>query len=127
MGQSGACQRARASPGPLINQQNNEHTMMMNTTLEQLRSLKLAGMATGLQEQLTQAGMTGMSFEERLALLVEREVHWRTDKRQVRLLKAAHLKYPQACIEDIDTRAGRGLERSAVMSLALGNWVESGH
>ena len=54
---------------------------MMNTTLEQLRNLKLAGMATGLQEQLTQPGMTGMSFEERLALLVEREVHWRNDKR----------------------------------------------
>ena len=101
--------------------------MMMNTTLEQLRSLKLTGMATGLQEQLTQPGMTGMSFEERLALLVDREVHWRNDKRQARLLKAAHLKYPQACIEDIDTRAGRGLERSAVMSLALGNWIESGH
>lgn len=101
--------------------------MMMNTTLEQLRSLKLAGMATGLQEQLSQAGMTSLSFEERLALLVDREVHWRSDKRQARLLKAAHLKYPQACIEDIDSRPGRGLERSAVMSLALGNWIESGH
>lgn len=101
--------------------------MMMNTTLEQLRSLKLAGMATGLQEQLIQAGMTGMSFEERLALPVDREVHWRSDKRQARLLKAAQLKYPQACIEDLDTRAGRGLDRSAVMSLALGNWIDSGH
>jgi DNA replication protein DnaC len=101
--------------------------MMMNTTLEQLRSLKLAGMSSGLQEQLTQPGMTGLSFEERLALLVDREVHWRSDKRQARLLKAAHLKYPQACIEDIDTRSGRGLDRSAVMSLALGNWIESGH
>lgn len=49
--------------------------MMMNTTLEQLRSLRLAGMATGLQEQLSQAGMTGLSVEERLALLVDREVH----------------------------------------------------
>jgi hypothetical protein len=87
---------------------NKEHTMMMNTTLEQLRSLKLNGMAGGLQEQLTQAGMTGISFEERLALLVDREVHWRNDKRQARLLKLAHLKYPQAAIEDIDTRAGRG-------------------
>ncbi len=107
--------------------QPRQYTMMMNATLEQLRSLKLAGMATGLQEQLTQPGMTGMSFEERLALLVDREVHWRSDKRQARLLKAAHLKYPQACIEDIDTRAARGLDRSAVMSLALGNWIESGH
>jgi len=101
--------------------------MMMNATLEQLRSLRLAGMATGLQEQLTQAGLTAMSFEERLALLVDREVHWRGDKRQARSLKAAALKYQQACIEDIDTRVGRGLDRSAVMSLALGNWVQGGH
>ena len=101
--------------------------MMMNTTLEQLRGLKLNGMAGGLQEQLTQAGMTAMSFEERLGLLVDREVHWRNDKRQERLLKHAHLKYPQAAIEDIDARAGRGLERRVVMSLALGDWIDSGH
>lgn len=104
-----------------------EHAMMMNTTLEQLRGLKLSGMAAGLQEQLTQAGMTGMSFEERLALLVDREVHWRNDRRQARLLQQAHLKYPQAVIEDVDTRAGRGLDRRAVMSLALGDWIDSGH
>jgi DNA replication protein DnaC len=101
--------------------------MMMNTTLEQLRGLKLNGMAGGLQEQLTQAGMTGISFEERFALLVDREVHWRSDKKRERLLKEAHLKYPQAVIEDLDSRASRGLERKAVMSLALGDWIDSGH
>ena len=84
-------------------------------------------MASGLQEQLSQAGMTGMSFEERMALLVDREVHWRNDRRHQRLMKQAHLKYPQAAIEDLDSRAGRGLERKAVMSLALGDWIASGH
>lgn len=101
--------------------------MMMNTTLAQLRELRLEGLATGLQEQLGQAGVAAMSFEERLAQLVDREVHWRNDKRQARLLKQARLKYPQAAIEDIDSRAGRGIQRSAVMSLALGEWVQSGH
>jgi DNA replication protein DnaC len=101
--------------------------MMMNTTLEQLRNLKLLGMAAGLQDQLTSAGMTTMSFEERTALLVEREVHWRGDKRRERLLKQARLKYPQAAIEDMDARAGRGVDRKAVMSLALGDWIDSGH
>ena len=62
-----------------------------------------------------------------LALLVDREVHWRNDKRQARLLKDAKLKYNQASIEDLDTRVGRGLDRKAVMSLALGDWVDSGH
>src|SRR5690606_30201932 len=68
-----------------------------------------------------------VSFEERMALIVERELHWRHDKRRARLLKEAKLKYPQAAIEDIDTRAGRGLDRKAVMSLALGDWIDSGH
>ncbi|MDR2853554.1 MAG: ATP-binding protein, partial [Burkholderiaceae bacterium] len=101
--------------------------MMMNTTLDQLRGLKLLGMAQALQEQLSTANMASMSFEERAALLVEREVHWRDGKRRERLLKAARLKYPRAAIEDIDARAGRGIERKSVMSLALGDWIEAGH
>ncbi len=101
--------------------------MMMNTTLNQLRELRLMGMLTALDEQLTQAGMSAVSFEERMALIVERELHWRHDKRRARLLKEAKLKYPQAAIEDIDTRAGRGLDRKAVRSLALGDWIDSGH
>jgi DNA replication protein DnaC len=53
-------------------------------------------------------------------------VHCRNDRKRVRLLKAAHLKYPQAAIEDIDARPSRGIERRTVMSLALGDWVASG-
>jgi len=101
--------------------------MMMNTTLEQLRGLRLHGMASGLHEQLSANGAGALSFEERLALLVEREVHWRGDKKRERLHKDARLKYPQAAIEDIDARAGRGIDRRAVMALALGDWIESGH
>jgi len=102
--------------------------MMMNTTLEQLRGLRLHGMASGLQEQMAAGGGThSLSFEERLALLVERELHQRDDKRRERLLKEARLKYPQAAIEDLDGRPGRGVDRRAVMSLALGDWIDSGH
>ncbi|MEB0001269.1 ATP-binding protein, partial [Cryobacterium sp. RTS3] len=61
--------------------------MMMHTTLAQLRTLKLDGLATGLDEQLTQASMAAMSFEERLALLVDREVHCRNDRKLLLLLK----------------------------------------
>ncbi len=51
-----------------------------------------------MQEQLSQPGMTGMSFEERLALLVDREVHWRSDNPDGHF-KFPHLwpvKFPQA-------------------------------
>lgn len=101
--------------------------MMMQTTLTQLRALKLEGFADGLEEQLTLPGMAALSFEERLALLVDREVHCRNDRKLARLLKLARLKYGQAAIEDLDSRPSRGLDRRAVMSLALGDWVSSGH
>ena len=78
--------------------------MMMNNTLAQLRDLKLDGMATAIEEQLSSRASGALSFEERLALLVDREVHHRGDKRRAALLKRARLKYPQACIEDVDAR-----------------------
>jgi DNA replication protein DnaC len=101
--------------------------MMMNTTLAQLRTLKLDGLVSGLEEQMAQPGMAALSFEERIALLIDREVHARNDRKLVRLLKNAHLKYEQAAIEDIDARSGRGVDRREVMSLALGDWVTAGH
>jgi DNA replication protein DnaC len=101
--------------------------MMLHNTIAQLRTLKLDGLAAGLEEQLAQTGLTALSFEERIALLVDRETHHRNDRKLVRLLKQARLKYGQATIEDIDTRPSRGIDRRAVMSLALGDWVESGH
>jgi DNA replication protein DnaC len=100
--------------------------MMMNNTLAQLRDLKLAGMAASVEEQLSSAASTALSFEERLALMVDREVHHRDDKRRAALMKKAALKYPQACIEDVDSKPGRGFERSSLMSLALSRWVEDG-
>jgi len=100
---------------------------MIQTTLTQLRTLKLAGLASALEEQLIQPGMTAMSFEERLAMLVDREVNYRNDRHLQRLLKNARLKYGQACIEELDSQTGRGVNRSEVMSLALGDWVSSGH
>ena len=53
-------------------------------------------------------------------------MHQRGDKRRAGLLKRAQLKYPQACIEDVDGRAGRGFERPALMSLALSRRIEDG-
>lgn len=101
--------------------------MMMHTTLAQLRTLKLDGMAAGLEDQMAQPSMGALSFEERVALLIDREINARNERKLVRLLKNAHLKYGQAAIEDIDARAGRGIERREVMSLALGDWVTAGH
>lgn len=95
----------------------NEHT------LTQLRSLRLDGMVRALEEQATSIGASALGFEERLTLLVQREVAWRDERRLTRLLKAAKLKVSAACVQDIDWRASRSLDRSLVTALGGGDWI----
>jgi len=99
----------------------NEHT------LGQLRDLRMDGMVHALADQATTAAAAKMAFEERLAMLVQREIDWRDGKRLVRLLKAAKLKVGSACIEDIDWRGSRGLDRNLVTSLAGCDWLRHAH
>ena len=94
-------------------------------TLTRLKGLKLDGMAR-LEEQLAQPASHGLTFEERFGLLVDRETSWRDTRRLERLLKQARLKYPGACLEDLDTHATRELDRRLVMSLASCDWVRAG-
>lgn len=100
--------------------------MLNNTTLAQLRALKLNGFADALQQQLDQGDSLGLSFEERLALLVDRELLSRNDRKRTRLLQRAQLKYTTATLEDATFEGVRGIDRSTLMSLALSGWIERG-
>ncbi len=100
--------------------------MLNNATIAQLRALKLVGFADALQQQHEQADCLNMSFDERLALLVEREVYARSDRKRVRLLQQAQLKYPSATLEDASFEGIRGLDRPTLMGLALSTWIERG-
>ena len=97
--------------------------MLNEHTLNQLRSLRLDGMVRAIEEQATSTAATALGFDERLTLLVQREVAWRDDRRVTRLLKAAKLKVSAACVEDINWRASRSLDRSLVAALAGGDWL----
>lgn len=101
--------------------------MLHQHTLDQLRSLRLDGMIAALNDSATQSAAEALSFDQRLALLVQRELDWRDGKRVARLLKGARLKVSSACIEDIDWRAGRNLDRHLVTALAEGDWIRRGH
>ncbi|MFG6443572.1 IS21-like element helper ATPase IstB [Roseateles sp. LKC17W] len=100
--------------------------MLQQHTLDQLRGLRLDGMIAALNDTAMQASAEGLPFEQRLALLVQRELDWRDGKRVARLLKAAKLKVSGACVEDIDWRSGRGLDRHLVTALAEGDWIRHG-
>src|SRR5690606_9255361 len=111
----------------ITNPQSEGHTMLHNQTLQTLRALKLTGIADGLEQQLAQPSThEELGFEERLALLVDRETTYRNNNRVSRLLKAAGLKL-QACPEDIDYRHPRGLQKSQFADLLSSHWIHQHH
>lgn len=101
--------------------------MMLAATLDKLHRLKLSAMAQALEEQSRQTIYGELSFEERLGLLVDRELTERDNRRLVNLLRGAKLRYPAACPEEIDFRTPRGLSREAVLSLMQNGWVTARH
>jgi len=101
--------------------------MIVQQTLMQLRHLKLDGMAHAFEEQLGLPSAQPLSFEDRFALLVEREHAYRDERRLKRLLGNARLKYSQASLEDLDTRTRRGLDQRLITTLAHGEWLTRGY
>jgi len=95
--------------------------MLNQPTLDRLRTLKLTGMAEALTEQL-QNPLPDLGFEERLGLLIDREWHLRENRKLSRRLSQAKLKHT-ACVEDIDYKHARGLNKSAIQDLAGGQWI----
>ena len=100
--------------------------MLSEHTLDQLRGLRLDGMVRAIEEQATSTAANALGFDERLTMLVQREVAWRDDRRVQRLLKSAKLKVSSACVENINWRASRSLDRALVAALAEGNWLRQG-
>ncbi len=101
--------------------------MLNNQTIQTLRQLKLTGMADALEQQLAQPSTHAeLSFDERLALLVDREKTYRDNNKVARLLKAAKLKL-QANPEDIDYSHPRGLNRSQFADLLSSQWIHQHH
>ena len=100
--------------------------MLIHPTLDALSRLKLHGMSEALQRQMADPNVQQLSFEERLALLVEREVAHRDNRRLGRLWKACQAKERVAALEDIDYRAPRtGLDRAQLAGLATNDYIRN--
>ncbi len=96
--------------------------MLLHPTLETLAHLRLDGMLKALQEQLEMPEIQTLSFEERLGLLLDRELSTRENRRLKTRLKQAKLREP-AAIEDLDYRTHRGLDKALMSRLATGQWI----
>lgn len=98
--------------------------MLTHPTRDKLIALKLFGIANALQEQSSQPEIEGLHFEERLGLLVDREMTDRENRQLQARLKNARLRQT-ACVEDIDYRYARGLDKSLIQKLATGSWIQA--
>jgi DNA replication protein DnaC len=86
--------------------------------------MRLHTIADALRDQLQQPPLQELSFEERIAMLVDREWIARENRKLQRRLKAARLKQ-QAAVEDIDFRHPRGLDKSVMLTLSNCNWIRN--
>lgn len=91
--------------------------------IEKLLAMRLHGMAEALQGQEQDPAVRELSFLERLGLLVDRQWNWRQNQALARRLKVAKLR-GNACLEDIDYRTARGLDKSVIRALTQESaWV----
>jgi hypothetical protein len=99
--------------------------MLEQPKIEKLVGMRLQGMVDALKAQEQDPSVWELSFTERLSLLVYHQWDWRENQALARRLKSAKLRH-NACIEDIDYRAARGLEKSAIRGLAKDSqWVKN--
>jgi DNA replication protein DnaC len=96
--------------------------MLTHPTEQRLIALGLAGMAKALEEQRRQPDIAALGFEERLALLVDREAIERENKRLGSRLKFAGLRQT-AIVEDTDMKVSRGLDKTLFAKLVAGDWI----
>ena len=91
--------------------------MLQEPMREKLLAMRLHGMADALKTQEQDPGARELSFLERLALLVDHQWNWRQNQALARRLHVAKLR-GNACVEEIDYRAARGLDKSVIRALA---------
>ncbi|MGQ0428762.1 MAG: ATP-binding protein [Gammaproteobacteria bacterium] len=98
-------------------------TMLTEPLIQQLHALRLQGMATALEQQVTAGAGTARSFEDRLGLLIQHEFTERASHRLAQRLRWARL--PQnACLEDLDTRTARGVDPGQLAQLTDLAWIK---
>jgi hypothetical protein len=87
--------------------------MLMEPMMEKLVAMRLYGMVEALKGQQQDAAAVELSFHERLAMLVDQQWNWRENQALERRMKAAKLR-GNACVEEIDYRVPRGLDKSVI-------------
>ena len=99
--------------------------MLKHPTLDKLQTLRLTGMLKALAEQQKLPEINSLGFEERFGLLIDREMTERENRRLDTRLNKAKLRH-SCCVEDLDFKTSRGLDKALILSLAACTWIARG-
>ncbi|HIC67483.1 MAG TPA: AAA family ATPase [Paracoccus sp.] len=99
--------------------------MLIHPTLGQMATLGLTGMADAWKALAEQDPGQALERNEWLGLMLDREAATRADKRFANRLRNAKMRFPNACIEDVDFAVSRGLDRRQILALAQGDWIKA--
>jgi len=100
---------------------------MIQQTRQWLRELRLPAMDRAYSEQTELPASDSLGFDERFALLVQAEWESRKNRKLALLLKTANLRDKGACLEEIDFKNSRNIEKTMVANLAGCGWIRKGH
>ncbi|SEC07255.1 DNA replication protein DnaC [Paenibacillus sp. GP183] len=101
--------------------------MLDETTMRKLQEMHLAAMADSYRNQLLDTSFHALPFEERFGLLVDMEWARRKNNRLSALIRSADLQQSDACIENVEYHADRKLDRTQILRLATGGYIQEKH
>ena len=102
--------------------------MIRQSTVDLLREMRFGGMASELERQLADSeSFRELSFEDRLALLVDAEWNRRQKNKYQRCLHNARLSIPNATVEGIEYYEDRKLSRKDFTLLSTCKYIEDEH
>lgn len=102
--------------------------MSASNTLQVIKNLHFSAMAAEYEKQLANPlSFENLSFEERLALLIDAERIKRQNNRLKRLIDSAGFSDSRACLEDVEYYPDRKLNRSQLWSFAAGTYIDLGN
>lgn len=100
--------------------------MLIQPTLEKMRAMKLSALVEAFEAQLRSSQYAELSFEERVGILIDTEWTARENRKLTRRLKAAKMRH-SACLENVNFKTVRGLNRQQVLTLGSCAWIAEHH
>jgi DNA replication protein DnaC len=101
--------------------------MVNEATMDKLREMQLETMAGAFKQQESDPAFASLTFAERLGLLVDTEWSMRKSRRLTRLIRGAQLRFPNACVEDIEYHEDRKLDKSLITKLSTCAYIQDKH